>query len=66
MEKLFEKQIKLLSSTSFKGVDPIEEVPAGNANVNGITYGELATRVLRKIIAFAVNSTRTDIVFDVY
>ena len=37
-----------------------------NANVNGITYGELATNVLRKIIAFAVNSTRIDVVFNVY
>ena len=61
-----------------KGVDPIEEVPASNAtiidgmpilrntNVNGKTYGELATIVLRKIIASAVNSTRIDVVFDVY
>ena len=34
------------------------------ANVNGITYGELATSVLRKHIAFAVNSTRIDVVTD--
>ena len=63
----FKKQIELLSIHKLEnGVDPIEEVPAGNANLNGITYGELATSVLQKIIAFTVNSTHIDVVFDVY